>query len=45
MENQNLTSKLSDYLKDKNITPPNDLPQIISEITIDMEKIERWSKK
>ncbi len=44
MDNQNLTNKLSDYLKDKNITPPNELPQNISEIAVDIEKLERWSK-
>ena len=45
MENQNFTSTLSEYVQDKKIILPNELPQSISEIVVDLEKVEKWSTK
>ncbi len=43
--NEKLLNLFLDFIQKKNIKSPESLPQDVKEIVLDIQKIEKWSRK
>lgn len=43
--NEKLLKSFSDFMEKNNVKSPETLPQTVKEVVVDVQKIEKWSRK